>query len=637
MPAPPRLLPLARRSPPPAAEVAAAPPPAEALGVMLLREGQVAPHRIMKALSRGAGREAPLAEMLLAEGALDEAEVCEILARRSGMAVLHPAVAPPDPRLVDRLGVRTCLREALLPSQRIGDATLVAASTPETFLRQGPRLQELFGRVIPALASRSEIEAAVVACRAQVIGAAAEARVAAPESCRDWRPARMRQLTLGAALGLAAGLALAPQAVLLILTLWTLITLVCSTLLRIAAAIAALRRAPPLPPAPTLARLPMVSIIVALYHEEDIAGRLVARLGRLDYPRDRLEILLVVEACDRRTRAALDAARLPPWMRIVVSPAGQIRTKPRALNVALDHCRGSIIGVYDAEDSPAPDQIRRIVEGFSRRGPQVACLQGQLDYYNPRTNWLSRCFTIEYAAWWRLMLPGVDRLGLAVPLGGTTLFFRRAALEDLGAWDAHNVTEDADLGIRLARHGYRTELVATVTEEEANCRAIPWIKQRSRWLKGFMMTWAVHMRDPALLWRQLGPRRFAGFQVMFLGSLSQTVLAPLLWSFWLLALGLPHPVAATLPAPAIWAMVALLLLAESVAVVTGILALRQTRHRLNPLWVLTMHLYNPLATFAAYKALWELLTAPFYWDKTRHGLFDPPVRLSASAARPHRP
>ncbi|MGP3698749.1 glycosyltransferase [Rhodobacter sp. NSM] len=593
---------------------------------MLLREGHVAPHRIMGALARSARGATRLADVLLAEGALSEDEILAITARQGGLAVLDPAVEPPDPRLIDRLGVRTCLRETLLPVHDLGGAVLVAAASPDSFLRHGPLLAELFGRVIPILATRSSIETALHVARASAIGAAAETRVAPEESCRGWRTGRMTRLAVAAGLAVATGLVLSPGLVLLAFTFWALLAMTLGAALRIATAAATLRRRPPEPDSLPILRLPIVSVIVALYDEEDIAGRLVSRLGRIDYPRDKLEILLVVEEADRRTRMALLEARLPPWMRIVISPAGSIRTKPRALNVALDHCRGSIVGVYDAEDAPEPDQIRRVVEGFSRRGPQVACLQGRLDYYNPRTNWLSRCFTIEYAAWFRLMLPGLDRLGLAVPLGGTTLFFRRAALEDLGAWDAHNVTEDADLGIRLARHGYRTDLINTVTGEEANCRALPWIKQRSRWIKGFMMTWAVHMRDPALLWRQLGAWRFAGFQVMFLGSLSQTLLAPVLWSFWLLAFGLRHPVVPLVPTPLLWTMIGLMIGAEGTSIAMGVIALRFTRHRLSPLWVPTMHLYNPLATLAAYKALWELLRAPFYWDKTRHGLFDAPSR-----------
>jgi cellulose synthase/poly-beta-1,6-N-acetylglucosamine synthase-like glycosyltransferase len=306
-----------------------------------------------------------------------------------------------------------------------------------------------------------------------------------------------------------------------------------------------------------------------------------------------------------------------------VVPAGRVKTKPRALNLALDHCRGAIIGIYDAEDAPEPDQIRKVVERFHRRGPDVACLQGVLDYYNPRTNWLSRCFTIEYATWFRLILPGIQRLGLAVPLGGTTLFFRRSVLEELGGWDAHNVTEDADLGIRLYRHGYRTELLDTVTGEEANCRVIPWIKQRSRWIKGYMMTWAVHMRAPGLLWRQLGGWRFAGFQIMFLGTILQFLLAPLMWSFWSIPMGLGHPLTGVLANSDIIAMSTAFILSEAVSITLGIVALRRSGHRISPLWVPTLQLYFPLAALAAYKGLWELLTRPFYWDKTNHGLFDP--------------
>ena len=245
-----------------------------------------------------------------------------------------------------------------------------------------------------------------------------------------------------------------------------------------------------------------------------------------------------------------------------------------------------------------------------------------LDFYNPRTNWLSRCFTIEYAAWFRLILPGLARLKLVVPLGGTTLFFRRAILEDLGGWDAHNVTEDADLGLRLARHGYRTELMDTVTMEEANCRGWPWIKQRSRWLKGYAITYAVHMRDPVLLWRQLGAWRFAGVQVLYLGTLVQFLLAPILWSFWLMTFGLGHPITAALPGWALMAVAGVFLVSEVAGLAINVSALRLSRHRFLRPWALTLHAYFPLAAVAAWKGCWELLVSPFYWDKTTHGLHD---------------
>ena len=324
-------------------------------------------------------------------------------------------------------------------------------------------------------------------------------------------------------------------------------------------------------------------------------------------------------------------------------PAGPLQTKPRALNYALDFCRGDIIGVWDAEDAPAPDQLHRVVQRFQESGPDLACLLGQLDFYNPRVNWLARCFTIEYASWFRVLLPGMEHFGFAILLVCTTLFFRCDSLEGLGAWDAHNVTEDADLGIRLARQGYRTEMIETTTQEEANCQALPWIKQRSRWLKGYAMTWAVHMRNPLALWRELGPWRFFGMQVVFLGTLSQIVLAPLLWSFWLILLGLSHPLGEAMPTAIFWGAVGIFVASELVNIAIGTLGIvRSGRHQMI-CWVPFMHFYFPLGALASYKALWEVVVAPFYWDKTMHGLHDEapeeqpdPVEIPEQAALPLR-
>ncbi len=422
-----------------------------------------------------------------------------------------------------------------------------------------------------------------------------------------------------------AGLTLAwfaPAVLGIALLILALLSLVSSTGLKLAAAATSFRRRPAEPQAPMIARLPSVSVIVALYRESDIAPGWCAASRALTtrancwtscWPsRPRMP---PPRRAGRRRPAALDA-RGRGARRAREDQAA--RAEP-----GLDHCRGAIIGIYDAEDAPDPDQIRKVVDRFHRRGPEVACLQGVLDYYNPRTNWLSRCFTIEYATWFRLVLPGIQRLGLAVPLGGTTLFFRRSVLEELGGWDAHNVTEDADLGIRLYRHGYRTELLDTVTGEEANCRVLPWIKQRSRWIKGYMMTWAVHMRNPRMLWSQIGGWRFAGFQVMFLGSLLQFLLAPLMWSFWLVPLGIAHPLAGLLGGPGLALVSTVFILSEVVNIALGVIALRRSGHRVSPLWVPTLQLYFPLAAVAAYKGLWELMTRPFYWDKTHHGIFDP--------------
>ena len=594
--------------------------PDQALVAALLRDGAVAPHLMLRALAQNGGRRGQMVELLLARGLVPEPRLYAALTRLSGIGLADPATMRADPRLIDRLGAAFCLMHHILPCQRRGEATVIVTATPEAFQIHHDHLAQVFGTVVPALAPPSRIEQSLRTARGAALARAAETLVPLRESCRSYRRANPVLLMALASLALLALTALRP--LLAGLTLWALATLVLTMAMKCAALAAALRKPLPDPANPAvIARLPVVSVMVALYRESDIAARLVKRLGRLDYPRDLLDIVLVVEEGDQMTRLALSRADLPPWMRVVVAPAGRIKTKPRALNFGLTQCRGSIIGVYDAEDAPEPDQIRKVVDHFHQRGPQVACLQGVLDFYNPRMNWLARCFTIEYAGWFRVVLPGLQRLGLPLPLGGTTLFFRREALERLGGWDAHNVTEDADLGMRLVRHGYRTEVIATTTYEEANCRALPWVKQRSRWIKGYMMTWATHMRSPAALWRELGPRGFLGFQALFLGSLSQALLLPLLWSFWLLTLGLGHPLHGLFNQGLSTAMTALFVACEALNITVGVIGLRRSGQKLSPLWVPTLTLYFPLQALAAYKALWEMLRRPFYWDKTSHGAF----------------
>jgi len=592
------------------------------LGVALLRDGLLSAQDLVLALSIQRQHGGRLSDILLSRGLIGQDDLYRAMARHWSLKLVDPASTPPDSRLIDLLGASDCLREGLLPIRSNGQVTLVATAHPEDFARLHPWLCARLGPVVAALMPAAAIEAQVMALRGPQLIRQAEHRVSDAESCRNWGSGAMALRATGLLTLLLFGLWLTPAGLGIAFLVWASGTLLLTTALRAAALIAALRHRPPEPATEMPQRLPVVSVMVALHQEDDIAPRLIRRLNLLNYPRDLLDILLVVEEADDRTRAALARSDLPPWMRVIVVPDGPLKTKPRALNFALDLCRGSIIGVYDAEDAPEPDQIRKVVRRFHQRGPEVVCLQGVLDFYNARTNWLSRCFTMEYAAWFRIILPGLARMGLAIPLGGTTLFFRRAALEELGGWDAHNVTEDADLGIRLARHGYRTELLDTVTEEEANCRALPWVRQRSRWLKGYMMTWAVHMRNPRLLWRQLGAWRFAGFQILFLCTLSQFLLAPVLWSFWIIPFGFTHPLSHSLPGQAMIWLMAVYVLTEVVNIVLNLQGLRRTRHGLSPFWVPTLHFYFPLGALASYKALWELVRRPFYWDKTRHGIFD---------------
>ncbi len=620
-----------------------APPARKPLGRILLDMKAVSPENMQKALGLRDRQDVRLGDILLAHGWVSDHDLMAALSLQWGARVIDPVAEPPDPRLLDQFGAELCLQEGILPWRQQGAVTVIATARPEGFARLRERLAdclpdglaERIGPLVMALAPETSIHAALLTARQTTLIRTAETRVAPAESCRTLNAGLGGRLALGGLLLLAVMALVSPALAFLPLFLWAVLTLIlCMALkaLTFASAVSAHFRAPA--PAPTVIaqRLPVLSVMVPLFHEDDIAPRLIRRLGRLDYPKELLDILLVVEEDDVKTRDALVRQSLPRWMRVVTVPEGPIRTKPRAMNYALNFCRGQIIGVYDAEDAPDPGQLRLVVQRFHESPPEVACLQGVLDFYDARHNWLTRCFAVEYATWFRVILPGLARLGYVVPLGGTTLFFRRPLLEAVGGWDAHNVTEDADLGVRLARHGYRTELIDSVTEEEPNARVLPWVRQRSRWQKGFAMTWAVHMRDPAMLWRQLGAKRFFGVQALFLGSLSQAILAPVLWSFWGLAFGLPHPLAGSMPHWAISGLAALFVLSECLNVVVGLWAARGPGHRHLMPWVPSMHFYFPLAALASYKALWEAARRPFYWDKTSHGILDPTTTEPDSVA-----
>ena len=363
--------------------------------------------------------------------------------------------------------------------------------------------------------------------------------------------------------------------------------------------------------------LPKISLLVPLYREPETLPLLINALTALKYPRKALEVKIVLEEDDDVTRLALAGLALPSHFEVLTAPDGAPRTKPRALNYALDFTTGDIIGIYDAEDRPAADQLLDIAAVFAASGPATACVQARLSYYNAKENWLTRCFELEYAAWFDVMLPGLLRLGLPLPLGGTSLFLRRDALEAVGGWDSHNVTEDADLGMALARAGYETALSVSITEEEASSRTLAWIKQRSRWLKGYLATWSTHMRTPGALIADLGWRRFAGFNAVLLGAVLGYLLMLPLWGLAGFAfLGwFGDDLAGNLQR--ILYVGALALPALGIASALGL----SRRKRLEFAgWIVTAPVYWLLGAAAAYLAVWELLFAPTKWRKTQHGV-----------------
>lgn len=613
-------------------QVATPAPTEQPLGRYLVNEGIIDASDLVHALELQCRIDAPLGEIMISEGLVSRGDVLTALSRQHNAQLVDLDVDPPSQQLAHVLPSALCLKYNAVPWRTVGDTIMVATHRPDQFdkLRacMGPNGQ----RMLPVITDQQQIQNHLSRLYGAELAQKAATRVPATQSCRTWEinPVSRKIWALAVLTFCTTALALAPLWTFTIAIIWAFITLMMCTALKAAALWSQLSHKLPDQPgargvqsAPF--RLPRVSILVPLLKEKEIAGALITRLSRLTYPKSLLNVALVLEQGDTVTRDTLARTDLPEWISVIEVPeANSLTTKPRALNYALDFCHGSIIGVWDAEDAPEPDQLERVVNRFQNAPENVACLQGILDYYNTRTNWISRCFTIEYATWWRMILPGIARLGFVIPLGGTTLFFRRDILEKLCGWDAHNVTEDADLGVRLARQGYVTELLPTVTFEEANCRAWPWVRQRSRWLKGFLITWCVHMRDPRALLRDLGWKRFLGVQTLLLATFSQFACAPLLWSFWLTLFGMPHPVALTLGAPVMWTMAVCFIIAEILNLAISMFAVSGRDHRHLIGWVLTTPLYFPMGALAAYKGLHEFIVSPFFWDKTEHGVHGTP-------------
>jgi cellulose synthase/poly-beta-1,6-N-acetylglucosamine synthase-like glycosyltransferase len=381
------------------------------------------------------------------------------------------------------------------------------------------------------------------------------------------------------------------------------------------------------------AKLPIYTILIPAYREPEVIGHLLEAVHALDYPIHKLDVKLLVEQDDPETLAAALAARPGPHIEIVRIPPLGPRTKPKALVVGLARARGQYVTVFDAEDQPEPLQLRRAIVAF-RRNPDIACLQAKLSYRNAAQNLITRWFTAEYAMWFEQFLPGLSRLGVPLPLGGTSNHFRRRALREAGSWDPFNVTEDADLGIRMSRTGKRVAVLNSTTYEEANSDFVNWAKQRSRWYKGYLQTWLIHMRQPRRLWRELGPRGFVGFNLFVGGTPFVAILNPIFWSLtalWFLAR--PDFIEALFPAWLYYAGLACLIGGNFVFVYGAMISARSTRRPDIVLAAALSPVYWVMMSIAAVKAGIQLVSAPSFWEKTTHGL---DVRIPAAnvARRP---
>ena len=367
--------------------------------------------------------------------------------------------------------------------------------------------------------------------------------------------------------------------------------------------------------------LPRYTVLVPVFREANIVGQLVGNLGKIDWPAEKLEVLILIEEEDSLTRDALALASPPPNFHVVTIPKGSPQTKPRACNVGLFFATGDFLVIYDAEDTPDPDQLKKAYLAFQRGGDATVCIQASLNYFNAAENVLTRMFTLEYSYWFDYMLAGLDAADLPIPLGGTSNHFRTSALDELGGWDPYNVTEDADLGIRASALGYRVGVVNSTTMEEANTSVPNFIRQRSRWIKGYMQDTLVHARRPRQLIHQIGLRRFFSFALL-IGGTPATFLGVLpLYVVTLFTVFIPAQVLSQFfPVWLLWICLINFVIGNSVMVYLSMMGPFKRGTFELILWAVLNPVYWILHSIAAYKGLWQLITKPHYWEKTEHGL-----------------
>jgi glycosyltransferase XagB len=597
-------------------------PGEEALIALFLSIG-ITTCQINAARRDGAGASFDWADRLMAEGVVSEADVLSALATRIGAAFTHAPPPPATPFRADEAFSRRQYHACAVGKG--GRKPCIMAPDARGMARLLAPTARLPGETLLLTTSQAFLDAVIKADAARIVKRAATTlppllSARHTEPFRDLFAKRIMPSLLALLLVVNIILYGFGPILLLVPMLLSPVFMVAS-LSVLWASWVSMKPQPPDPPLQP-ADLPRYSVIIPLYQEKEIVPLLVERMASLSYPREKLEIFFLIEEVDHATRAAFAAITLPPYMFTLVVPKGKPQTKPRALNVALPFLRGEYVVVFDAEDAPEADQLLKAAAKFAGNPIRTACIQARIAISNVRDGFLTSRFAIEYAALFDCIKAGAARLGWPVPLGGTSNHFRVSTLRSIGGWDAWNVTEDADLGLRLARFGWRVADLPSTTWEEAPNTLASWLNQRTRWLKGWFQTLSVHTRSPKRAIRQFGYLHTlvitsmgvaflvgALFQPFFVLALTLRFLSdlPLFGADWLIDLA----------DGIIVLSLALALLAE---VVPALLAL----YKRKGWWLFPLILLAPvshvLIFVAAWRGLREWVTNPFHWHKTRHGV-----------------
>lgn len=618
------------------------------LGQWLVESGLVSTGQLDAALARQRAQGGPLGRHLVLNGAISRRELYGALARQWAVPLVDLVAQPPAPGLAIEADLTSAADEGWLPWRSHGEVLVIATCTPPTpeLLARAAR-QHGVAHVEAVATTDWDITQAVQSqFRDQLLHRSAEqfAHQHAARSAKyglvGWQ--KLVPAVVGAVLlaGLITDLRVTALVVFALANLGFAVNVVFKVVAAMRAPSVAraesrrhheldVRRGGPADPLPD-EDLPVYTVLVPAYHEANVVAEVIEHIGALDYPTSKLDVLVLLEEDDPQTLAAAKAAAPPEYVRILVVPRGSPQTKPRACNYGLAFARGRYTVIFDAEDRPDPDQLRVAVAAFRRDDDERAhgltpdrplvCVQAALNYFNADYNVLTRLFAVEYAHWFDAMLPGMDGMRVPIPLGGTSNHFDTLALQQVGAWDPYNVTEDADLGLRVDAAGFRVGTIDSVTWEEATSRLGPWIRQRTRWIKGYMMTAAVNLRHPYAWLRAAGPRGTLTMLGLVLGTPLAFLAYPvaLALTAWTLLTG-TGPTGSLPSWLELAGMLNMLVATSFMVLVSGMAAWRRYSWRIAA-FALLSPLYWCGHAIAAWRAAWQVMGDPHRWEKTPHGL-----------------
>ncbi len=370
-------------------------------------------------------------------------------------------------------------------------------------------------------------------------------------------------------------------------------------------------------------QLPIYTILCPLYKEAHIIPQFLEAIAKISWPKDKLDVIFLLEEDDRNSIEVAKNLGLPTYVRVAVVPDSQPKTKPKACNYGLSIAKGEYLVIYDAEDIPDPMQLKKAYLSFQKAGPEIKCLQAKLNYHNPHQNLLTRFFTAEYSLWFDVTLTGYQSINTSIPLGGTSNHFKTTDLIKLQGWDPFNVTEDADLGVRLFKEGFRTAIIDSTTLEEANSKWGNWIRQRSRWIKGYMQTYLVHTRDPYSFIKS-NKQHSLLFNLIFGGKIAFILINPLLWlatlSYFTLYAYVGPSIEKLYPSAIFYMAGTSLVFGNFLYLYYYMIGCMKREQYSLVKYIFFVPLYWLMISIAGFYALFQLILKPHYWEKTTHGL-----------------